>query len=101
MQPHPSLRLRFAHTNRTPLSRKNASELVSQLLALHPTPNAGVLPERAALARVDELKGRRDFASLVRDMDAFPECEELQVQGNILHCRRWRLGEGGRCSWRD
>lgn len=40
-------------------------------------------PERAALARVAELQRSLDFASLVRDMDAFPECEELQVAGSF------------------
>ena len=59
-----------------------ASRLVDLLLKSQPTPLvAGVSPERAALARVAELKGRRDVASLVRDMDAFPECEELQRDG--------------------
>ena len=38
-------------------------------------------PERAVLARVEELKASRDFESLVRDMDAFPELEELQQAG--------------------
>ena len=61
--------------------QKNASLLLERLE--HPsTPLVdGALPERAALARVAELKGRRDFASLMRDMDAFPECEELQRAG--------------------
>ena len=52
------------------------------LLKSQPTPLVdGASPERNALARVAELKGRRDVASLVRDMDAFPECEELQRDG--------------------
>ena len=63
--------------------QKRASDLIDWLLASHPTPStsAGVSLEHAALDRVSELQRRRDFASLVRDMDAFPECEELQVAG--------------------
>ena len=62
--------------------QKSASNLISRLLTSHSTPsNAGVSPERAALDRVAELKVRRDFASLVRDMDTLPECEELQRAG--------------------
>ena len=61
---------------------KRASDLAAQLLAApSASVDSGVSPERAALARVAELHRRRDFASLVRDMDAFPECEELQQAG--------------------
>ena len=42
------------------------------------TSDMAVSPEHAVLARVADLKARSDFASLVRDMDAFPELEELQ-----------------------
>ena len=60
----------------------NATLLAKRLLECRSTPLVdGASPERAALARVAELKGRRDFASLERDMDAFPECEELQRDG--------------------
>ena len=57
--------------------------------------NASVSPERLALARVAELQQRRDFASLVRDMDAFLELEELQLSG----CKAIRriIFEGGSC----
>ena len=66
------------------LVQKSAAELISRLLASHATPSiADVSPERAALDRVAELKARRDFASLVRDTDAFPECEELQRAGSL------------------
>ena len=51
--------------------------------------------ELAALDRVAELKGRRDFASLVRDMDAFPECEELQRDG--CDAITDILSDGGSC----
>ena len=62
--------------------QKSASDLTARLLALPSTPtDSGVSLERAALDRVAELQGRRDFASLVRDMNAFPEFEELQVAG--------------------
>ena len=62
--------------------QKSASRLSGLLLEYRSTPLvAGASPERATLARVAELKGRRDFASLVHDMDAFPECEELQRAG--------------------
>ena len=62
----------------------NASRLADLLLKSQPAPlEAGASPEHAALARVAELKGRRDFASLVRDMDTFPECEELQYKGCV------------------
>ena len=55
----------------------------ARLLAA-PTPmQPDLSPERAALARVAELQRSLDFASLVRDMDAFPECEELQVAGSF------------------
>ena len=60
----------------------SASRLAELLLKSQPTPMvAGLSPERAALARVAELRVRLDFASLVREMDAFPECEELQQMG--------------------
>ena len=63
--------------------QKDASTLSNLLLGSNAAPpSVGASPERAALARVAELKGRRDFASLVRDMDAFPECEELQCAGS-------------------
>ena len=62
--------------------QKIASDLVSLLLEFHPTPSiGGVSPVDAALHRVAEVKECHDFASHVRDMDAFPECEELQVAG--------------------
>ena len=54
-------------------------------------------PKRAALARVAELKERRDFASLVHDMDAFPELEELQRAG----CAAFSLMLGDDGSWED
>ena len=68
--------------------RKSASDLTTRLLAHQSEQSvAGVSPERAALNRVDELEERRDFASLVRNMDAFPECEELQQAGcNAIFC---------------
>ena len=74
--------------------QKSASDLINKLLELLSTlSNAGVSPDRAALERVDELQRRRDFASLVREMDAFPECEELQLAG----CKAIRriMFEGG------
>ena len=58
-----------------------------KLLAPSAAPSGmDVSPEHAALARVEELKARRDFASLVRDMDAFPELEELQRAGCLVIC---------------
>ena len=38
------------------------------------------------MARVEKLRARRDFASLVSDMDAFPELEELQQAGCQAVC---------------
>ena len=62
--------------------QKSVYNLLPRLLTSNPTlSNVGVSPERAALNRVAELKARHDFATLVRDMDAFPECEEMQVAG--------------------
>lgn len=62
--------------------QKIASQLTEHLLECRSTPLVdGPSPEGAALARVPALKERRDFVSLERDMDAFPEYEELQCAG--------------------
>ena len=60
----------------------SASSLAERLLEYCSTPLVdGASPECATLARVAELKGRHDFVSLVRDMNAIPQCEELQCDG--------------------
>ena len=61
----------------------HAKHLV-KLLAPSAAPSGmAVSPERAALARVEHFKAHRDFASLVNNMDAFPELEELQRAGCV------------------
>lgn len=64
--------------------QRSASELDRKLLEYGSTssPAYVFLPERAAIDRVAELKGRLDFESLVCDMDAFPDFEELQRAGS-------------------
>ena len=54
-------------------------------------------PKRAALARVTELKERRDFVALVGDMDSFPELEKLQQAGCMAI--RYIIPNGG--SWEE
>ena len=75
---------------------KTASRLAERILEYRTTPLVdGASPECFALARVAELKECCDFASLVRDMNAFPQCEELQCDGcDAIHAI---LQDGGSC----
>ena len=58
-----------------------AKHLMNSLASSAALPGMTMSPERAALARVAGLKASRDFATIMNDMDAFPELEELQRAG--------------------
>ena len=74
------------------LVQESAADLI-QLLPSSAAPSVVSVSPAAALARVAHSQVNRDFASLVLDMDAFPELEELQQAGCIAMYGTLMIGD--------